>query len=194
MNDGTPQKMSAKALELSLEPAMTKACLTSQNEIALGDRELVQRFQQGEEMSFDTLVRRHQQRTFNIAFGVLQGREDALEVAQDAFVRAYHALKDFRGEAAFTTWLYRITINLARNKMRWNQRRCLSQTVSLDAPAAPSEPGERRIVELPNPSSGPDHQTMINEETQMIAESMKKLGEKHKEILILRNVENVSYA
>ena len=193
MSDGVRQKISAKALGLAVEPGVAKACLSTQDAISPDDRELVQRFQRGEEKAFDTLVQRHQQRAFNIAFGILQEREDALEVAQDAFVRAYRALKDFRGDSAFTTWLYRITMNLAHNKTRWNRRRFFSQTVSLDAPADPSEPGERRAIELTDPSSGPDHQTMINEETHFVTVAMKKLGVKHKEILILRNVENVSY-
>jgi RNA polymerase sigma-70 factor (ECF subfamily) len=159
----------------------------------VSDGELVMQFQRGDEAAFDTLVRRHQQRAFNIAFGLLHEREDALEVAQDAFVRAYGALKEFRGDAAFTTWLYRITMNLAHNKSRWNRTRGSGRSLSLDAPADPNEPNGRNAIELADASYGPDGQAMVTEETRLIGVAMEKMEAKSREVLILRNVENLSY-
>src|SRR5882757_3437936 len=99
----------------------------------VSDRELVASCQAGDEAAFDALVRRHQQRAFNVAYQLLRDREDATEVAQDAFVRIYRNVKEFRGECEFTTWLHQIVVNLAHNKHRWWLRRGRAQTVSLDA-------------------------------------------------------------
>ena len=117
------------------------------------DHELLDRCRAGDEEAFDDLVRRHQQRAFNVAFQVLRDREDATEVAQDAFVRIYRSVDDFRGECEFTTWLHQIVVNLARNKHRWWKRRGRQSSVSLDSPveiggwrSADADGGERRCA------------------------------------------------
>ena len=86
----------------------------------------------GDETAFDKLVFRHQQRALNVAFQLLRDREDAMEVAQDAFVRVYRGISEFRGDSEFTTWLHQIVVNLARNKRRWWTRRGREKAVSLD--------------------------------------------------------------
>lgn len=200
MSDGLPEKMIPSAAPaLATEHTAAAACRTSQpNESSArqdepSDMELVRRFQEGDERAFDALVRRHQQRAFNIAFGLLRQREDALEVAQDAFVRAYRALKDFRGESAFTTWLYRITVNLAHNKTRWYRARHADRHMPLGALANPGEPNGHRVMDLPDPTGAPDRQAMLSEETRRVAAAMRKLAPRSREVLILRNVENLSY-
>ncbi|HXM96626.1 MAG TPA: sigma-70 family RNA polymerase sigma factor [Candidatus Dormibacteraeota bacterium] len=79
--------------------------------LALNDRELVRDAQAGDKEAFEELVRRHQQRVFAVAGGVLRRREDVEDIAQQVFVKAYFALKRFDGRAAFSTWLYKITLN-----------------------------------------------------------------------------------
>ena len=75
------------------------------------DRELVQRAQDNDQAAYEELVARHQQRVFAIASGILRRREDVEDIAQQVFVKAYFSLKHFDGRAAFSTWLYRITLN-----------------------------------------------------------------------------------
>src|SRR2546427_578002 len=103
------------------------------NSEAVSDRELVARLQSGDEQAFDELVIRHEQRALNVAYQLLRDREDATEVAQDAFVRIYRSIAGFRGECEFTTWLHQIVVNLARNKHRWWKRRGRHASVSLDS-------------------------------------------------------------
>jgi RNA polymerase sigma-70 factor, ECF subfamily len=78
-------------------------------------RELVRRFKHGEEKAYNELVNLYKQRIFNLALKMVRNREDAMDLAQEAFVKAYHSLKDFREEASFSTWLYRIAVNLCLN-------------------------------------------------------------------------------
>ena len=82
------------------------------------DHQLVERSRAGDVAAFEELVKRHQSRAYAIAYRLLGNREDAQEVAQEAFARAYFRLAEFRGTAQFRTWLYRILVNLATDLLR----------------------------------------------------------------------------
>ncbi|MCG3148500.1 MAG: ECF RNA polymerase sigma-E factor [Verrucomicrobiae bacterium] len=157
----------------------------------VSDRELVARCQQGDEGAFDALVRRHQARAFNVAFQLLRDREDATEVAQDAFVKIYRSINEFRGECEFTTWLHQIVVNLAHNKHRWWQRRGRSKTVSLDAPVEMDD--GRLEMQLPAAGGGPDAEATKAELVRTLSAKMAALPGAFREVLVLRNVENLSY-
>jgi RNA polymerase sigma-70 factor (ECF subfamily) len=146
----------------------------------VSDRELLARCRAGDEEAFDALVRRHQQRAFNVAVQLLRNHEDATEVAQDAFVRIYRSLNEFRGECEFTTWLHQIVVNLARNKHRWWKRRGRQQTVPLDGP-------------LRAAGDAPDAEAAQAEFVQRLSARMEELPARFREALVLRNVEDLSY-
>lgn len=147
---------------------------------AATDRELVKRCQAGEEAAFDELVLRHRTRAFHIAYPLLQNHEDATEVAQDTFVRVYHRIAEFRGECEFTTWLYQIVINLARNKRRWWKRRGRQQAVPLDANLAAS-------------TATPDGEAARADFLERLQLKAAELPAKFREALLLRSVEGMSY-
>jgi RNA polymerase sigma-70 factor (ECF subfamily) len=155
------------------------------------DQELLERCRAGDEEAFDELVRRHQQRAFNVAFQVLRDREDATEVAQDAFVRIYRSVNNFRGECEFTTWLHQIVVNLARNKHRWWRRRGRHSTVSLDGPVEMGD-GEAPM-QMAASGDAPDVETVKAEFVELLSRRMEELPRKLREVLMLRNVENLSY-
>jgi RNA polymerase sigma-70 factor (ECF subfamily) len=146
----------------------------------VSDRDLLARCRAGDEEAFDALVRRHQQRAFNVAVQLLRNHEDATEVAQDAFVRIYRSLNEFRGECEFTTWLHQIVVNLARNKHRWWKRRGRQQTVPLDGP-------------LRAAGDAPDAEAAQAEFVQRLSARMEELPARFREALVLRNVEDLSY-
>lgn len=155
------------------------------------DRELVAQFQAGDESAFETLVRRHQQRAVNVAYQLLRNEADAVEVAQDAFVRVYRHLAEFRWECEFTTWLHQIVVNLARNKHRWWSRRGLDRTFSMDAAVQTSEGPKQREFAAPTP--GPDAEVLEAEFVQQLSDAVGRLPRKYREALVLRNVEDLSY-
>ena len=157
----------------------------------LSDHELVARCQAGDEGAFDELVRRHQQRALNVAYQVLRNYEDAIEVAQDAFVRVYRNLGSFRGDCEFTTWLHQIVVNLARNRHRWWKRRGKQTTVSLDEPLETNHGELARQVEAT--TDGPDVTAVKQEFVQQINHAMERLPRTFREVLVLRNVEEMSY-
>jgi RNA polymerase sigma-70 factor (ECF subfamily) len=168
-----------------------KRVINSEPAAEIADRELVARCQAGDETAFDTLVLRHRERAFNIAYPLLLDREDATEVAQDAFVKAYRNIGRFRGDCEFTTWLYQIVVNLARNRRRWWMRRGKATTVSMDY-AVETRDGEL-TREVPAATDPPDVEAARSEFVKALDERITGLPTPYREILFLRNVENMSY-
>ena len=125
------------------------------------DAQFIERFLDGDGKAFDALVDRYSGRTYQIAYGVLGNREDAEEVVQDVFVRIHKALGKFRGDAEFSTWIYRIAINLARNKYRWNKCRGAFKKLSLDAPVR-DEP-DAPTMEVADETLKPDETMLFRE-------------------------------
>jgi RNA polymerase sigma-70 factor (ECF subfamily) len=83
----------------------------------LSDEELVAKAKKNDRRAFESLVNRHQKMVFNLAYRMLGNREDAEDAAQDSFIRLYHSITKFRGQAKFTTWLYRIVSNVCLSKL-----------------------------------------------------------------------------
>jgi RNA polymerase sigma-70 factor, ECF subfamily len=164
---------------------------TKAHEVAL-DRVLVDRFKNGDASAFDEMVSRYWDRIYSMVNQLLRNSEDAEEVTQDAFIRAHRGLVNFRGESAFSTWLYQIATNLARNRYWYWWRRKRDKSVSFDAPIfADSDTTLAEII--PAEVATPDDITVSREFVDRIASGMERLGAKHREILVLRNVKNQSY-
>lgn len=160
-------------------------------EVAL-DRILVDRFKSGDSAAFNEMVERYWNRIYSMVHQLLRNPQDAEEVTQDAFIRAHRGLANFRGESAFSTWLYQIATNLARNRYWYWWRRRRDQSVSIDAPIGPEN--DLTLAEvLPAEVETPDDVTVTKEFVSRIGNGMDRLGAKHREILILRNVKNLSY-
>jgi RNA polymerase sigma-70 factor (ECF subfamily) len=160
-------------------------------EVAL-DRLLVDRFKSGDSSAFDEMVARYWNRIYSMVHQLLRNPQDAEEVTQDAFIRAHRGLANFRGESAFSTWLYQIATNLARNRYWYWWRRKRDQSVSIDAPVGPEN--DLTLAEIiPAEVETPDDITVTQEFINRIGSGMERLGAKHREILILRNVKNLSY-
>jgi RNA polymerase sigma-70 factor (ECF subfamily) len=160
-------------------------------EVAL-DRVLVDRFKNGDQSAFDEMVTRYWDRIFSMVHQLLRNQQDAEEVTQDAFIRAHRGLVNFRGDSAFSTWLYQIATNLARNRYWYWWRRKRDKSVSFDAPLGAENDLTLADV-IPAEVESPDDITVTSEFVDRIGKGMDKLSAKHREILVLRNVKNQSY-
>lgn len=144
----------------------------------MDDRELVQRAREGDRYAFNLLVWRWERPIYNLALRYLGSEEDATEVCQEVFVRAYSHLKEFRGDAQFSTWLYRIAINCCHNIAR---RRKKSREVSLEKTYASSSYLE---------SSGHDHEAEADyyraQVMTRVAEALQRLPEEQRIVVELR--------
>lgn len=160
-------------------------------EVAL-DRLLVDRFRGGDSTAFDQLVTRYWDRIYAMVNQLLRNAQDAEEVTQDAFIRAHRGLVNFRGDSAFSTWLYQIATNLARNRYWYWWRRKRDKSISFDAPFGPDNDSTIADV-ISTEQETPEDATVTQEFVNRVAQCMELLNEKHREILILRNVQNLAY-
>jgi len=153
---------------------------------ATDDRELVRRAQGEDQEAFEELIRRHQHRVFAVASGILRRREDVEDIAQQVFVKAYFSLKRFDQRAAFSTWLYKITVNECWDLLRKKKVRPLVYESDL------SEEQARQVItsaEKVNP--GPDISEKI-EARENVERLLQGLDERDRLMLILKEVEGYS--
>jgi RNA polymerase sigma-70 factor (ECF subfamily) len=143
------------------------------------DHQLVERSRAGDVAAFEELVRRHQGRAYAIAYRLLGNREDAQEVAQEAFARAYFRLGQFRGAAQFRTWLYRILVNLATDLLRRRRREVPQEDAVLELVSSAENPGEDL-----------DRQAL----RQNITKAIQALPPDLRTVILLRELEGLPYA
>jgi len=152
---------------------------------------LIKRSQDGDLAAFDPLVLRHQQEVFAVAMRMLGDRDEAQDVAQDAFVRAFRAIGTFRGQSKLSTWLVSITMNLCRNRRRWWARRRRVIAVSLDDPIETEE--GTLAHEVADPSPSPASAAEHRERQQQLSEALQMLSEGERSIVVLRDLQGYSY-
>ena len=157
------------------------------------DSELIKSFVAGNEDAFNELVNLHSLKAFQIAFGFIGNKMDAEEIIQDAFVKVYRNLDKFRGDSSFSTWLYQIVTNLSRNKYHWHRRRGANVNISMSA-KYDSDDKTQLDMDIPDKSFEPS-QALENKETGMnLNNAIQQLPEKLKEVIVLRHVEDMTYA
>ncbi|MCK6547833.1 sigma-70 family RNA polymerase sigma factor [Myxococcota bacterium] len=151
------------------------------------DLQWVEAARKGDRQAFGKLVERYQRRVYAMAFGILRNREDAWDVAQEAFVKAYRNLDRFEGTSAFYTWLYRIAYNLSIDTLRDKHRR---DQVGLDETKKVEEALDAEGTrETHNPGEVADRRELA----AVIQAALAKLSEKHRAIIVLREIEGLSY-
>ena len=150
------------------------------------DRELIRRCQDGDVAAFEPLVEKYRQRVWRLAYQILRDREEAWDCAQEAFVRAFSSLSSFRGQSAFYTWLFRITVNVATDRHRSRGAR----TRAFGGEAVSDEEWERTAVDV---EEGPDDAALRSEERERIERALDSLPPKARTIIILSDIEGLSY-
>jgi RNA polymerase sigma-70 factor (ECF subfamily) len=154
------------------------------------DLALVQALQAGEDRALNTLIERHHEGLYRFVFRHISNEDEAIELTQKAFVRAYFNIQKFRPSAKFVTWLYRIALNLCRDYARSPAHRYLSQTVSTDVSVEENE-GQRPFL---SNQRGPDRQTQDREKLRAVEKAISELSQDLKNPLILTALEGCSYA
>jgi len=139
--------------------------------------ELVHRAQQGDTLAFAELVTKYQNRVFSRIFRIVQSEEDALEISQKTFIRAWQAIREFEGKSSFYTWLYRVATRAA---IEW-LRRPRPRFVELDA-------------DLRSPRGDPESEIQRNEVRQFVLDALAKLSPKQRAVIILKDLENLQYS
>lgn len=155
------------------------------------DQELVRRSQQGDLRAFEGLVERHQKKMINLAFRMTGDYEEACDLVQEAFLAAFRAIKKFRGEARFSTWLYGIVLNQTRNRLKQIQSRLRFQPLSLDDPQQSGAGGA--APDLTSPKASALEQLEKKEIEARVQECIDRLDQEFREPLVLRDILGHSY-
>ncbi|HWP22884.1 MAG TPA: sigma-70 family RNA polymerase sigma factor [Candidatus Binatia bacterium] len=149
----------------------------------LSDSDLVRKCQAGEMSAFQELVSRYHQKVFTVILGLLRNREDALEVAQETFFRAYRKIRSFQGGSSFYTWIYRIAVNLAIDAQRRQKRNPLDFRESMDEALQ----AQNEVAQDP---FGDVHDRELGES---LIKAIKELTPEHRAVIVLRTIEGLSY-
>ena len=149
----------------------------------LSDRELVTKCQAGEMSAFEELVSRYHQKVYMVILGMLRNREDALEVAQETFFRAYRKINSFQGGSSFYTWIYRIAVNISIDTQRRYKRNPLDFRESMDD-----------VMEAQNEvAKDPFADVHDRELREKLTKAINDLTPEHKAVIVLRTIEGLSY-
>lgn len=155
------------------------------------DRELIDKFLSGHKEYFDSLVLKYKGMVFNICFRMLGDYEEALDVSQDIFLKVYHSLRDFRHESAFSTYLYRISMNFCKNRLKALARRRQKEPFSMDAPVVTEKGLLKR--EVADKAANPREAAQGREREEIVAKALNSLKDEYKEIIVLREIEGLAY-
>ena len=145
----------------------------------------------GDLHDFQRIVEENHQRVYSVIFRMIEDREEAEDLTQDTFVNAYRAYDGFRHESQVYTWLYRIAVNLTKNRLDRRARRRTTDGPSLDAPVEVDEDDITRQIE--DWRLAPDRVAENSELNQVLAHHVARLRAEYKEVVILRDYEDLSY-
>lgn len=152
-----------------------------------GDGQLVARVQQGDKRAFEVLVLKYRHRIFSLVSRFVRDPDEAQDVVQEAFIKAYRAIGAFRGDSAFYTWLYRIAINTAKNYLVSRSRRPPGADVDIED--AEHFEGAWALRDIDDPES----QLMTEQLRRAVDEAIRRLPEDLRTALVLREFEGLSY-
>lgn len=174
--------------QMELEQVATAAPLESRAAVEI---EFIERLRRGEAAAFEQLVAERSGEIYGLLFRLTENSEEARDLTQETFLRAFQSIGRFRGEADVRTWIYRIAINQARNRWRWWRRRRRDSTVSLDETQGQSD--LTLTATLAELSDNPEEQTLAHEREVALRSALQKVGQAYRETVILRDIEGFTY-
>lgn len=182
--------MSPERVSLAFEPMVLVGFHVPMEEAE--ELQLVERLKRQDEAAFNELVRLYDKRVFRLVLRMLNDRAEAEDVAQEVFVTIFKAIGNFRGDSKLSTWIYRIATNHCKNRIKYLDRRARGKKSELD------EVSEHAAMESASMSSSaqvarPDEQAEANQIEGIVRAAIAELDEDQRELVILRDVENLSY-
>jgi RNA polymerase sigma-70 factor (ECF subfamily) len=155
------------------------------------EAQFIERLKLGDAAAFDLLVTERSGEIYGLLYRLTENGEEARDLTQETFLRAFQNIKNFRGDADLRTWIYRIAINQARNRWRWWRRRRRDATVSLDATSITGRP--TLVMTLKAVANDPEQDTLAHERERALREALGSLRRVYRETVILRDIEGFAY-
>lgn len=147
------------------------------------EAELIERARKGDTQAFGVLIERYQRRVVGVAMAVVHNQDDALELAQETFIRAYENLAKFESRSSFSTWLYRIAANISIDFRRREGRHTIVR----------GEEGEHELDRLPSERGDSFLESSRSELGRRLRDALQELTPEHRTVILLREVEGLSY-
>lgn len=153
------------------------------------DRILVQRVQAGDVDAFDHLIRKYRERVFAVVYNMTSNREDAADLAQEAFIKAFTSIQRFRGKSSFYTWLYRIAVNTTLSHLKSKRSKRFFSFENIQEEISGAEVFEHLVSK-----TGADKPTLLNELQEKLNDALQSLSLKHRTVIILFEIEGLTHA
>lgn len=147
----------------------------------VSEKKIIEKVLGGDANAFEELVLRYEKTVYNLALRMVGDRDDAFDMTQEAFIKAYGSLSSFRGDSKFSVWIYRITTNVCLDFLRSKSRK---QQVSLTV----SDDDEDAQLDIPDPKADPEQQLIKKISMQSVEEGLKTLPDKQRQILVMREL------
>jgi RNA polymerase sigma-70 factor (ECF subfamily) len=172
---------------------LEQVALSAQAEVRLTpETQFIERLKRGDAAAFERLVADRSGEIYGLLYRLTENPEEARDLTQETFLRAFQSIGHFRGDADLRTWIYRIAINQARNRWRWWRRRRRDNTVSLDAPDGPFGQPLNATLKA-EASESPEQRTLARERERVLRSALRELGTAYRETVVLRDIEGFSY-
>jgi RNA polymerase sigma-70 factor (ECF subfamily) len=179
-----PRRMNAsKALEKTLVASPERKLEAD------ADLVVVRRVQGGDVAAFDQLVAKYRERVVGIVYNMTSNREDAADLAQDAFIKAFQSIHRFQGQASFFTWLYRIAVNSTMSHLRKNRLRSFFSLEGIRG----DDPVARDVIEALTDKTGAGRSAFISELQEKLNDAMQKLSINHRTVVTLFEIDGLSH-
>ena len=156
------------------------------------ESQFIERLKRGESAAFETLVNERSGEIYGLLYRLTENPEEARDLTQETFLRAFQSIRTFRGESDLRTWIYRIAINQARNRWRWWRRRRRDSTVSIDSTDDNGKPALVATLKAENVLS-PEQDTLAHERERILRNALQGLRRVYRETVILRDIEGLAY-
>jgi len=176
--------------QMDLEQVASAA--SAEPRASVNETQFIDRLKKGDASAFETLVEERSGEIYGLLYRLTENTEEARDLTQETFLRAFQNIEHFRGEADLRTWIYRIAINQARNRWRWWRRRRRDVTVSLDFA---SDQRNRPLVATLRSERGdtPEQDTLAHERERVLRKALIGLRRVYREAVILRDIEGLTY-
>lgn len=153
------------------------------------DVDVVRRVQAGDVAAFDQLIVKYRERVYGVVYHMTSNREDAADLTQDAFIKAFQSIHRFGGQSSFFTWLYRIAVNSTLSHLRKSRLRSFFSLERVDS----EEPVSKEIIAALTDTTGVDRDTYVRELQEKLNDAMQKLSIKHRTVVTLFEIDGLSH-
>ena len=156
------------------------------------EAQFIERLKRGDAAAFEILVNERSGEIYGLLYRLTESTEEARDLTQETFLRAFQSISHFRGESDLRTWIYRIAINQARNRWRWWRRRRREATVSIDAPSGNGQTSLLGTLKS-DTDRNPEQDTLAHERERALRRALGSLKRVYREAVVLRDIEGLAY-